>query len=574
MEQATMMQALNDHYYRLPGEVLISDVQVDQNWGLYRTEPMIRTVRDQLCRELVRNGLRRTKGKRTIESTLKQRRVEKQFMLPMVYDMVDTLFVMGIVPVAWVSADDEMPEALRELFRLDETLPAGTKVPIVPQPGTYEITMLIYRGHRIYRFWWKTSRIALEAQHVRPKWDPDVQIFERMGWEPTITGQLNTPVTTLWAELTWINALRDCHLNAVVAGCNPVLVTERPDETTGDNPTNPNPLGEGTEHDYFADGDQFWREEQSRFYRTKAGMQLERVQNQLFLQQQVNLGTEEGAVEETTRVKSMSVNQLRLPAGRKVARPNPAQHVSGLVDTDKLSQEKVCIVMGWPRSTMINDSARVSGNVSGINDTKRSTLIAWRDAISYILTDLDRQMWDGSHMAEDNEELEARIREESEASQGDSLKLKRRIAQIYRDYEFELSLAVSPQVTTGELVFMNSRGIIDWKTFATAYLELNNMNTEGALANPKDPWPQEAVRSLAGGKEAPKPKDPAGGGAGNKKQDAAQKAEEHDREKSEMGKQTSAKSTGDRKRKATDADGSGAGAGGQQQAEKKTKSQK
>ena len=67
--------------------------------------------------------------------------------------------------------------------------------------------------------------------------------------------------------------------------------------------------------------------------------------------------------------------------------------------------------------------------------------------------------------------------------------------RLVKENQIQVSLAVSPEVTMEDLIYLYHRGILDWTSFGTYALAQNNLDSS-ELAHKTDPWSKKDVQSV------------------------------------------------------------------------------
>lgn len=459
-----------DSFYPFPGEIVLDTEQIAQVQALYLSQPFIKQCRNIILRSLLKNGIKRTRGTTEIESTYEEQLMEEEFLLPMCQAAFDTIMTIGILPIAFISdTDPYIPPDMRALFA-SERLPPGIRVPIVPRWGTYTIKMSVIRGHTGYRFFWNPSPMntgIFAEQH-----DAEVIVYDHFGMGPTLDGKLTSPIGALWADVTFMSALKDCALNAEMMACNPLLVTE---------PV-PNADKEGTLDDcdpssgHFvgvyadtADGDELT--ERDKWHAVGLNGRLFRQSMKMFTDYQKNLAMQAHDPESLKRISEAEVNQLPLPKGRKIGHQVLPQTRNDLVDLMKLIQEIICAAMGVPRSLLINDTV-VRGNLEGMNEQFHNTVLLWKSIMDYVLTDLNHRI----HGSEMIVEQLVKKKNENGGSLTDLKSEPSSRSQFFKSNRVIVSLAVTPILSTADLQFAMNMKWIDDHTAGMMFLRQHDIS--------------------------------------------------------------------------------------------------
>ena len=133
---------------------------------------------------------------------------------------------------------------------------------------------------------------------------------------------------------------------------------------------------EGVDFDFFADSTADDTTEM-QFERTKQNVEILMKQQELYSQYRGKY---------SKQVKTLdSITQL--PNGQHVVATAQNTGRQDLTQTHKIIQEEVCAGMGVPRSLMIGDSL-YKGDTEGVTDSFKHTILNWKNALSYMCTDL------------------------------------------------------------------------------------------------------------------------------------------------------------------------------------------
>lgn len=488
---------------RYPGEVELNAVQIDEAQKLFLTNTFIKQCRNITLHSLIKNGIKRTQNTKELDPSYEESLIDNEFLLPLCQAALDTILVLGVLPVVFISdSDDYIPEEVRQIFK-SERLPPGVRIPIVPRWGTYTLSIVNIRGHTTYRFRWRATGSAMSimsANALYEETDPTAIVYDHFSWSPTTSGHLTSPVASLLPTVSWINHLMDCAANAETLRCNPIAMMEPVPNAAKAGGLDNCETGAGGATATYADADQEERNEQDEWHSVGLNGKMYRLELQMFSQYQKNMAVSQNDMEAAYRIGQATVNQFRVPEGRRVGHQLLPEIRPDLVQLSKLVQEQICAALGVPRSYLINDTV-VRANVEGMNEQFHNTISQWKQFLDYILTDLHDRMYGKLNIEK------SLVRRQAET--GSIEDVRQNPSRFFKENRVQVTLAVTPILRTEDLMRAMYMGWIDEKTAGMMYLRQRDV--EGITVRGGNFLTDEDRKIMLGAQKSAKATESSGG---------------------------------------------------------------
>ncbi len=181
--------------------------------------PMVAASMRALRELVMRDGIVFLRGNTELVPSSAFEEFIKQRLYPFVYQCIDTLLQIGIIPVA---------------YELDAL--SGQRWPYVPAIGTYEIRVYRVRGATRYRFYWVDAAARHRSCASGNNFffggsgggieDLDVEVLHNFGYDLGSGGQLTSKCATALPIVTQVSRLRQARETADTLGAAPPLATE------------------------------------------------------------------------------------------------------------------------------------------------------------------------------------------------------------------------------------------------------------------------------------------------------------------------------------------------------------
>ena len=192
--------------------------------------------------------------------------------------------------------------------------------------------------------------------------------------------------------------------------------------------------------------------------------------------------------------------QYQLGASRRLVQ---LQQPRARPDYGALTQqalETVCSVLGVPRSLFSGGSSNVRAGAENAAADMHRTVRHWADTLSALMTLVYDATVGVRQLRTELRSTVQRVRERVPAARtlpAGLLLSSSDVREARTRTQVSLSFDLPPSIDAEGLTFMNSRGILDWKTYAQHALRAADMDT-AQLASERDPWTADERKSLAG----------------------------------------------------------------------------
>ena len=168
------------------------------------------------------------------------------------------------------------------------------------------------------------------------------------------------------------------------------------------------------------------------------------------------------------QVKTLeSITQL--PNGQHVVPTAQNTGRQDLTQAHKIIQEEICSGMGVPRSLMIGDSL-YKGDTEGVTDSFKHTILNWKNALSFMCTDLYQKSYVNLK----------------------KIKVGKNVFASKQKHQIRVVFPVHPYISVEELDYLYTRGIIPWEIYSKHALQ--NTSIPDYFRNTKQPSPEELQR--------------------------------------------------------------------------------
>lgn len=228
------------------GEHRLNLKQVYALEAMWQTHPAVQAARTVLHSQLLSGGLKLVRDGEALKEVKfgekdangsRKKGVTKDwaqhledYWLPFAREVVDCFLKWGVCPVTLdVLEEDTAVEAIRKLKREVGVAGAGKRkappaapvlVPYVPQLGTYEIA------------WQPTGKYGYTRKYVMynnspgqaTRLDEEALVFVRQ--HPDSVGNLNSPLSTVYEQGSFVAALTELAFTAEIARSQPQIVTQ------------------------------------------------------------------------------------------------------------------------------------------------------------------------------------------------------------------------------------------------------------------------------------------------------------------------------------------------------------
>jgi len=419
------------------------------------------------------------------------------YMVPFARDSEDAYMAFGVVPIA-VGRVRGVGHGEQEL------------VPFVPRYGTYNISTWAENGVQQFGFHWTADGAASPSRWGNLAVDPDaqVQVAHDFGKDPDLTGRLNSLFHSCVPAVNLANKMTGHLLDAERVASLPPVVTEYDasrapavDPVIKSSPyAGGAPEAECETHAVntltrTAEQQAVWKE-QMRAHARSHGY----TPGEMFRTRETSLVD---APEFANPAEAIDDRGYRMPWGTSLPLP-PERHLVALqlpqaradyVPIQTMCLERVCAVLGVPRSLFTGSSAVSAGAENTASDMQR-TVRHLADMLTTLMT-LAYNVTQGTRTLE--RELRSTI---------ERVRVSRKLAPIVSLISVEerkamqrrafvrLTFDLPPAVDLDKLAWLYGAKIISWRTFARYALRGAEMDAS-ELATLDDPHKDDDRRSLA-----------------------------------------------------------------------------
>lgn len=427
----------------------------------YRQSPILHMCSHMITTQLLNNGITFCQGgckSNTVKLSAKEESEVEEIWIPFCKDVIDSILCYGFVTVCITDG-----------------------VPRVLLVGTYQLNVEI----TLMGFTYKVMSVTAVDQEL-----PDCLVFDHFGHKLTPDGEFTSIVSKVIPRLLFLKQLRETAVAMEVRRANNTVFSEIKEATNAS-------AKEGTDYDYYADGNSSELQESMKFNRNSTNVSILNQQKDLY---DKYLGRDHAKKAERT-LESV----IPLPNGHHMQAPPQNTGRGDLGGLHKALIEDVCATLGVPRSMIMAESGGLgqSSDTEGAHEVFQHTIIYYKKKLGTCLSTIYNMI------------------------NSDTIKKKIDFSKLKDPYEAKAKYSVTvyfpvtPFVTNESLRSLYEQGVIEWKTYA-----------KYALANLS--LPSEDLNNSWGKKGRPpiddllfeKPPDPviqqnSGGGANlNKKRQA------------------------------------------------------
>ena len=310
---------------------------------------------------------------------------------------------------------------------------AKRNVPTVVRPHFYE---LHYRlNNNQYEYW-------ITSAHMNTD---DMYVYTHFGSPCLPTGEIVSTVSRVLNKCRFLKELRHTTLVMEKKKSNPDYFTEVVESSNKER-------HEGVDFDFFADSTSEDTGVEMQFERSKANVEILLKQQELYNQVKGRFSKQVKTLESITQLPN---GQHVVPTAQNTGRQD-------LVNAHKIVQEEICAGMGVPRSLMIGDSIYKS-STEGVADSFKHNVLHWKNALSFMATDLYQKAY-----------VDLK-----------KLKISKNIFLSKKRHQIRVVFPVNPYISTEELDYLYTRGIIPWEVYSKQALQ--NTSIPDYLRNTKAP---------------------------------------------------------------------------------------
>ncbi len=318
--------------------------------------------------------------------------------------------------------------------------PTKRNIPTVVRPHHYE---LHYRLNNNQYEYYLTSAV-MEVD--------DMYIYTHFGNPALPSGEIVSTVSRVLNKCRFLKELRYTTLIMEKKKSNPDYFAEVVESTNKER-------HEGVDFDFFADSTSEDTSAEMQFERSKANVEILMKQQELYNQYKGRFSKQVQTLESITQLPN---GQHIVPTAQNTGRQD-------LTQTHKIMQEEICSGMGVPRSLMIGDSL-YKGDTESVTDSFKHTVLNWKNTLSYMATDLYQKAY-------------VNIKK---------LKVSKNIFLSKQRHQIRVVFPVHPYISTQELDYLYTRGIIPWEIYSKHALQ--NTSIPDYFRNTKAPTPEELQR--------------------------------------------------------------------------------
>ena len=210
---------------------------------------------------------------------------------------------------------------------------------------------------------------------------------------------------------------------------------------------------------FFADTSSDDTAADMQFERSKMNVEILMKQQELYSQYRGRYAKQVKTLESITQLPN---GQHVVPTAQNTGRQD-------LTQTHKIIQEEICSGMGVPRSLMIGDSL-YKGDTEGVTDSFKHTILNWKQALSYMCTDLYQKAYVNLK----------------------KLKVSKNVFLSKQRHQIKVVFPVHPYISTEELDYLYTRAIIPWEVYSKHALQ--NTSIPDYFRNTKAPSAEELQR--------------------------------------------------------------------------------
>lgn len=402
-------------------------VNMEQMISIHRSfyqSPLIQMCRQMIHNQLLNNGIKFCQNSCKMKIDVKHVDEIEYRWIPFCADLIDSAMCYGFAVV-----------------HIGKTYPTVLKI------GTYWLKVGLKDNQYEFYVYEKGS-----AEKVMK----NVVVFNHFGYDPSINGDITSPMSRVLPRLQFLRNLRQTTITMEAQKSNPQYFSEIKD--TGGNRNS----AEGIDYDFYADANAAETSDDMKFQRNKTAIELFNAQKDLY---ESYLSPQHAA---RSAAKLESITQL--PAGQVIKNAVGNTGRNDIVNIHKLMQEEVCAAFGVPRSMMFADgSGSRSTDTVGTHQTFMHTLLWWKRKLSVVLSD--------TYNSINADKIMETIDFKNNKDDLDSLKEK---------YKVKVFFPVTPFVSNDELRKLYEQGVISWKSYGEYALRNISLPLEDLQKKPPE----------------------------------------------------------------------------------------
>ena len=388
----------------------------------FHRENLLVMCKDMVLFQILKNGIQFEKNRKVFEPPLEVADAFEEHWEPFVKDALVSAMCLGFVVVKMVK---------------DQT---KRNIPTVVRPHHYELHYRI--NENLYEYWITSS--VLETD--------DMYVYTNFGNPALPTGEIVSTVSRVLNKCRFLKELRYTTLIMEKKKSNPDYFTEVVESSNKER-------HEGVDFDFFADTSSDDTAADMQFERSKMNVEILMKQQELYSQYRGRYAKQVKTLESITQLPN---GQHVVPTAQNTGRQD-------LTQTHKIIQEEICSGMGVPRSLMIGDSL-YKGDTEGVTDSFKHTILNWKQALSYMCTDLYQKAYVNLK----------------------KLKVSKNVFLSKQRHQIKVVFPVHPYISTEELDYLYTRAIIPWEVYSKHALQ--NTSIPDYFRNTKAPSAEELQR--------------------------------------------------------------------------------
>ena len=385
----------------------------------FHRENLLVMCKDMVLHQILKNGIQFEKNKKIYEPPLEIADAFEEYWQPFVKDALVSAMCLGFVVV----------KIVKDISKRN--------IPTVVRPHHYELHYRINNNQ--YEYWITSSHLETD----------EMLIYTNFGNPALPTGEIVSTVSRVLDKCRFLKELRHTTLIMEKKKSNPDYFTEVVESTNKER-------HEGVDFDFFADTAAEDAALDMKFERSKQNVEILLKQQELYNQYRGQFSKQVKTLESITQIPN---GQHVIPTTQNTGRQD-------LTQAHKIIQEEICSGMGVPRSLMIGDSL-YKGDTEGVTDSFKHTILNWKNALSFMCTDLYQKAYVNLK----------------------KLKVGKNVFASKQKHQIRVVFPVHPYISVEELDYLYTRGIIPWEIYSKHALQ--NTSIPDYFRNTKQPTPEE-----------------------------------------------------------------------------------
>lgn len=385
----------------------------------FHRENLLVMCKDMVLHQILKNGIQFEKNKKIYEPPLEIADAFEEYWQPFVKDALVSAMCLGFVVV----------KIVKDITKRN--------IPTVVRPHHYELHYRINNNQ--YEYWITSSHLETD----------EMLIYTNFGNPALPTGEIVSTVSRVLDKCRFLKELRHTTLIMEKKKSNPDYFTEVVESTNKER-------HEGVDFDFFADTAAEDAALDMKFERSKQNVEILLKQQELYNQYRGQFSKQVKTLESITQIPN---GQHVIPTTQNTGRQD-------LTQAHKIIQEEICSGMGVPRSLMIGDSL-YKGDTEGVTDSFKHTILNWKNALSFMCTDLYQKAYVNLK----------------------KLKVGKNVFASKQKHQIRVVFPVHPYISVEELDYLYTRGIIPWEIYSKHALQ--NTSIPDYFRNTKQPTPEE-----------------------------------------------------------------------------------